>query len=120
VAGSPLSGQPSSLQRNRHEEEAESQPKQKQKQKTRGSNSREQFTGYATIPPETADVPKPDASKWVARARVADLIPAISAELGTGAVVHVVRNIAFLELDRGSGDTDGHDGEECCEEISEE
>ena len=41
-------------------------------------------------------------------------------ECFTVAYINVAQPPAFLALDRGSGDTDGCDGEECCEEVSGE
>ena len=85
----------------------------------RNPNSRPECTAgvtFAAFSPERVD----KRGKVVAHP-VGGYVYAFYGKIWRGAVGDVARYpIAFLELDRGSGDTDGCDGKDRCEELSGE
>jgi hypothetical protein len=89
--------------------------------KNKNPNSREHGAYHAIVGPASArrrgnieSVEPIDTIGPVALARIDRAIPPTVAET---AVCNATNAITFDELDGGSGDSDGCDGEECCDEL---
>jgi hypothetical protein len=88
------------------------EPWRKQKNK-RNPNSLVQGTGYTIINDDVVD-------RLVKIPAAVSVVDGLRSATSVGVAVLNVAQRASLELDRGCGDTDGCDGEECCDEVSGE
>ena len=87
--------------------------------KARNPNSRREATDYVLIRYERGDI-LVDKRVAVVPAQEDTFMRARFAVVWPVAVVNVGQYITFLEFHQGPGDTDGCDGDECCEELSGE
>jgi hypothetical protein len=93
------------------------------KKNERNPNSREEGTSDTRIRPERGDSTVKHGRKKVAYVRIdGEQLTGLGdfCESSTIAYVNIAQLSAFPAFYRGSGDTDGCDGEECCEEVSGE